>query len=247
MLAFKTFMEKNSMLASLFRLPSDYGTTASLQRLQTRSMVERELQQRLQQAGTDGRQQLQEQMGQARQQLQQLKDKLPGGSSNAEMPDFQPNDMKSQTFLRRLELGANVQFNKANGLFPTTSDIAGQVAYKFSKKGSAGIGMSFNLGWGTDIRKIHFTAQGLGLRSFVDMKLKGKIYINGGIEANYNKTIPNIPALWYMNGWTRSALLGIERKYQITSKVKGDVMLLFDFLYREKDGDPVVFRTGYTF
>jgi hypothetical protein len=245
--AFSDFMKKNSMIASLFHLPSDYGSTASLQGLQTRSMVERELQQRLQQAGADGRQKIQQQMAQAKQQLQQLKDKLPGGGSSAQMPDFQPKDMKSKTLRQRLELGANVQFNKASSLFPTTSDIAGQVAYKFSKKGSAGLGMSFNLGWGTNIRKIHFTAQGLGLRSFMSMKVKGKLYLNGGFEFDHDKTIPNIPALKDMNGWTRSALLGIERKYKISNKVKGDVMLLFDFLYQEKGTAPLVFRTGYTF
>jgi len=242
--AFTAFIKKNSMIASLFQVPSDYGNTASLQGLQTRTMVEQVLQQKMQQASSDGRQRIQQQMAEAK---QQLKDKLPGGGSTVDMPDFQPKDLKSKTLKQRIEFGTNVQFNKATGFLPTTSDLAGQVAYKFSKKASIGLGASFNAGWGNNIKKLHFTAQGLGLRSFVDMKLKGKLYINGGFEFDYNKTVPNVPALHNLNGWTRSALLGIERKYEISSKVKGDVMLLFDVLYREKGGQPLVLRTGYNF
>lgn len=248
--AFSGFMKEHSMLAGLFRLPETYGNPApaSLNGLQTRAMVEREIQERLQAAGAGGSQQIQQQMAQARQQLQQLKDKLPGSGSSAEMPNFKPNDLKSKTAFQRLEFGANMQFSKADNYFPTTSDIAAQVAYKFSKKGSAGVGLAFKLGWGSNIRKIRFTAQGLGIRTFIDYKIHGTLYINGGAEMNYNKTIPNIPALRELNGWTRSALLGIERKYKISDKVNGNMMLLFDFLYKQHlPSQPLVFRVGYNF
>jgi hypothetical protein len=272
--AFTRFMQQHSMIAGLFRIPSNYGSAGSVAGLQTRSMVEREIQQRLQEAGAGGRQQIQQQMQQAKQQLQQLQNKLAGaGSSSAAMPDFKPNDLKSKTILQRLDYGTNLQFEKSAGWYPTTSDIAAQVGYKFSKKGEAGIGATFKLGWGSFgsaqepsngsarepsngsaqepfIRKIHFTAQGLGLRSSFDYELKGTIYISGGYEMNYNTTIPNIPALKNWNGWTRSALLGIERKYRISNKVNGTVMLLFNFLYKQQvpvTRSPLVFRVGYGF
>jgi len=245
--AFQAFYKKHSQLASLFNLPSDYGNTASLVGLQTRSMVERELQQRLQGAGAGGRQQIQQQLQQATQQLEQLKDKFPGLNSTAQMPDFQPKDIKSKTWLQRLEYGANFQFEKATSYFPSTSDVAVQVAYKFSDKGSMGVGSAFKLGWGTDIHHIHFTAQGLNLRSFLSYQLKGTFFVNGGLEMNYEKTIPNVPVLKNLNGWSKSALLGIERKYKISGKISGDIMVLFDFLYRQNDRQPVVLRTGYSF
>jgi predicted nucleic acid-binding Zn-ribbon protein len=260
--AFTRFMQQHSMIAGLFRIPSNYGSAGSVAGLQTRSMVEREIQQRLQEAGAGGRQQIQQQMQQARQQLQQLQNKLAGaGSSSAAMPDFKPNDLKSKTVLQRLSYGTNFQFEKSTGWYPTTSDIAAQIGYKFSKKGEAGIGASFKLGWGSFgsaqepfIRKIHFTAQGLGLRSYLDYKIKGTIYINGGFEFNYNTTIPDSepsePALKNWNGWTKSALLGIERKYKISNKVNGTVMLLFNFLYKQQVREtrsPLVFRMGYNF
>ncbi|TAM94752.1 MAG: hypothetical protein EPN39_16790 [Chitinophagaceae bacterium] len=254
--AFTKFMQEHSMIAGLFRIPSGYGSAGSVAGLQTRSMVEQELQQRIQQAGPNGMQQIQQQMQQAQQQLQQLQNKLPGGGSSASMPDFKPNDLKSKTLFQRLDYGTNLQFEKATGWYPTTSDIAAQIGYKFSKNGSAGIGASFKLGWG-NIHKIHFTAQGLGVRSYLDYKLKGTFYLNGGFEMMYNTTIPDIPALKNWNGWTRSALLGIERKYKISSPFggnkggfKGDLMLLFNFLYKQQVPpvrSPLVFRMGYNF
>jgi len=247
--AFDQFMQEHSMLASLFQLPANYGSAANLDGLQTRAMVERELQQRIQGAGPEERQQIQQQMEQAKQQLSALKKTLPGGGSAADMPDFKPKDIKAKTLLQRLEYGANVQFAQSSAYFPTTSDLAAQVAYKFSKKGSAGFGAAVKLGWGKTIRKIHFTAQGLGLRSFLDYQLKGTFYVNGGFEFNYNKTIPNIPALRDLNGWTKSALLGIERKYKVSDKLNGNIMLLFDFLYKQHipETQPLVFRIGYNF
>ena len=295
--AFSSFMKEHSMLAGLFRLPENYGDAdaSSLNGLQTRAMVERELQQRLQEAGAGGRQQIQQQMQQAQQQLQQLQNKLSGGGSVSDMPNFKLNDLRSKSIFQKLEYGANIQFEKAAGWYPATSDIAAQAGYKFLKNGEAGIGVSFKLGWGSFgsaqepsngsaqepsngsaqepsngsaqepsngsaqepsnssqgnfIRKIHFTAQGLGLRSFLDYKLKGSIYANAGFEFNYNKTIPNVAALKGWNGWNRSALLGIERKYKISSKVNGNVMLLYDFLYKHHQPitQPIVFRAGYNF
>src|SRR5699024_5639958 len=222
-----------------------------------------ELQSRMIAGQADGRARIQQQMARARQKLKDLKDKLSGGGraasftkASAGNPNFKPKTLKSRTFFQRLEFGGNIQFSKParvasfSGInFPTTSDIAGQVAYKFSEKGSAGIGAAFKLGWGSNIRKIHFTAQGFGLRSFIDYKLKGTLYVNGGLEMNYNKTIPRIVELEGLNGWTTSALLGIEKKYRITDKLKGNMMLLFDFLYKQHipQTQPLVFRVGYHF
>lgn len=263
--AFKDFMTEHSALASLFNIAGTASGSVeeSLEGLQTREMVQQELQQRLQAGGADGRARIQQQMARARQKLSALKDKLPGGGSTSAMPNFQPKDLKSHTFLQRLELGGNLQVSKParftsfSGItFPTTSDIAGQVAYKFSEKGSAGIGAAFKLGWGSSIRKIHFTAQGVGLRSFIDYKIRGTIYLNGGVEMNYNKTLPRIPELKNLNGWTSSALLGIEKKYKLSSPfggkkggMKGTMMLLFDFLYKQHipQTQPLVFRVGYNF
>ena len=258
--AFNRFMQKHSALAALFNVSRSTASGSleeELQGLQTRQHVQQALQGRLQAGGTDGRQRISQQMTRARQHLRQLKDKLSSGGSTADMPDFQPRDLKSHTLFQRLEFGGNVGVSKPPRFssvpditFPTTSDIAGQVAYKFSDKGSVGVGVAFKLGWGTSIRKIHFTMGGYELRSFIDWQIRqSSFYLNGGMEMHFNQTAPDVPELEALNDWVPSALLGLKKKYKINDKLKGTMMLLFDFLYQQHlpRTQPVVFRVGYSF
>ncbi|TWV99457.1 hypothetical protein [Chitinophaga pinensis] len=131
--AYNDFLKKNSQLASMFNLGAGGNNVAqSLEGLQTRAQVEQMIQQRL---GSDpaARQAVGQQMDQARTQLNELKEKFPDLDNAGDMPDFKPNPMKTKSFLQRLEFGGNIQFQKSTRYFPTTSDIAAQVGYKFQK------------------------------------------------------------------------------------------------------------------
>jgi hypothetical protein len=165
------------------------------------------------------------------------------------MPGFKPNEMKSKSFLQRLEFGGNMQFARSSQYYPTTSDIAGQVAYKFHKNGSAGLGAAYKLGLGTGFNNIRFSHQGMGLRSFLDWKLKGTFYINGGFEENYNAAFTNTDQLRNIDNWQGSALIGVSKKYKVSSKLKGNIILLYDFLYNQHipRTDPIKLRLGYNF
>ena len=125
--AFTAFMKKNSQLASMFRLPDNYGTPESLTGLQTRASVQSQLQQRFgasafsPPSGGAGGGYLQQQMQAATAELNKIKDKLNklgGGSSDMEMSDFKPNSQKTKSFLKRIEYGANVQSQKTNSFLP---------------------------------------------------------------------------------------------------------------------------------
>ncbi|PWV56450.1 hypothetical protein C7475_101966, partial [Chitinophaga sp. S165] len=246
---YNDFIRRNSQLASLFNLGSSGAATAqSLEGLQTRSQVEQLIQQRL---GNDpgARQAVSQQMDQARSQLNELKSKFPDLDNAGDMPDFKPNPMKTKSFLERLEFGGNIQFQKSNRYFPTTSDIAGQIGYRFHKNGTAGIGMSYKLGLGTGWDHIAISHQGVGLRSFVDWKLKGTFFVNGGFEQNHVSTISRVDELKSWSGWQGSALLGVSKKYKVSAKLKGNIMLLYDFMARGNmpSSSPVKLRLGYNF
>src|SRR6201991_2267036 len=101
------------------------------------------------------------------------------------MPDFKPNDQRTKTFWRRLEYGTNFQTTRNNYAFPTTSDLGLSVGYKLSEKSTIGIGASYKLGWGNGIQHIVFSSQGAGVRSFVDVRIKGSFSASGGLEYNY--------------------------------------------------------------
>lgn len=250
--AYKDFLARNSQLASLFNLAGG-GNTANLEQqlegLQTRTQVEQLIQQRISGGGPNARQALSQQMDAARSQFDELKKNFPDLDNAAEMPDFKPKELKTKSFLQRLEFGTNVQFQRSNQYFPTTGDFAGQVGYKFSKNGILGVGASYKLGMGTGFNNIRFSHQGMGLRSFGDYKLKGTFFVNGGFEFNYNSAFSSTTQLMNATVWTKSALIGVSKKYKINNKLKGTMILLYDFLANTQTPktDPVKFRLGYSF
>lgn len=246
--AYNDFLQKNSQLASLFNFSSG-GSTQSLEGLQTRAQVEQLIQQRLGGGGPNAGAAVRQQMSQARERFNELKDKFPDLNNAADMPGFKPNEMKTKSFLQRLEFGGNMQFARSTQYFPTTGDIGGQIAYRFNKNGSAGLGAAYKLGMGTGFNNIRFSHQGLGLRSFLDWKLKGTMYVNGGFEQNYNAVFTNTDQLKNIDNWQGSALIGISKKYKVSSKLKGNVILLYDFLHNQHvpRTDPIKLRLGYNF
>ncbi|MGF6848288.1 hypothetical protein QFZ51_003523 [Chitinophaga sp. W3I9] len=245
--AFNDFIQKHSQIASLFNIQGAPASAQSLEGLQTRSQVEQLIQQRIG-SGPGAGAALSQQMDEARSRFDELKNKFPGLDNAGEMPDFKPKEMKTKRFLQRLEFGSNMQFQRSNRFFPTTSDLAGQAAYKFHKNGSAGIGISYKLGIGTGFDNIRFSGHGMGIRSFIDWKLKGTFFLNGGYEQNYQPSYSGIPE-GAGQKWTQSGLVGISKKYKINSKLKGNMMVLFDFLYNRHvpSTDPVKVRLGYNF
>ena len=248
---FKNFFKEHSQLAGLFRLPEtgQPGRIAGFASLQTRESLE---QQMLQRFGSlpDVQQMEVRQIKRAQLELNQLKDKinkLSPGSGDGEMPNFRPNDQKTRSFLKRLEVGTNLQTVKSNYFFPSTSDIALSVGYKINDKSTAGVGGSYKMGWGRDIRHVTISHQGIGLRSFIDVKIKGSFWLSGGAEMNYRSQFSNFELLDNFSPWQKSALLGLSKKYRISKTLKGNMQLMYDFLSREQvpRTQSVLFRIGY--
>lgn len=254
--AFKDFMRKHSQLASLFRMP-DPGAPVdmtALAGLQTRAQVNTLIQQQISAGGPNARAQFSQNLQQAQARLNDFKDKVlksGGGSSDSELPDFKPNDQKTKSFLDRLEYGTNIQSQKVNSIFPATTDIGLSVGYKLNNRSIIGIGASFKMGWGTGWRKIRISAQGIGLRSFLDVKLKNSFWLSGGFEMNYRNEINAIEELKNYSAWQQSGLIGVSKTVSLKTKLfkKTKLQLLWDVLsYRQVPrAQPIVFRIGYSF
>ena len=168
-----------------------------------------------------------------------------------DMPDFKPNNQKTKTFWRRVEYGTNFQTVHNSYYFPTTSDFGLFVGYKLNDHGTLGIGASYKLGWGNGIKHVAFSSQGIGIRSFIDIQLKGSFYASGGFEYNYAKPFSSYQQLRQITDWTKSGLLGISKVVSLKSRVfkKTKVNLMWDFLsYRQVPRtQAVLFRIGYTY
>lgn len=253
--AFQDFFKKHSELASLFRLPDNYGSTASLAGLQTRSSVQNLIQERIASAGPNATAMLQQNVQAAQAQLTGLKDKLNqlGGMGNSEgdLPDFKPNNQKTKTFLQRLEYGTNLQSQRSNNFFPTTTDIGLSVGYKLNDKSVIGVGASYKVGWGQNIRNISVSSQGVGFRSFADYKIKGSFFASGGFEYNYQQPFSSVSIVKDLDSWQQSGLAGISKVVSLKSKMfkKTKIQLLWDFLsYSQRpQTQPLKFRVGYNF
>ena len=261
---FQSFMEKNSYLAKLFPTPVGYDNTQALAGLQTRAGVQAQLQQRFgasaftpstasQTEGSGGSTNyLQQQMQSAQAQLGQLKDKMSklgisGGSSDMTMPDFKPNSQHTKSFLERIEYGANIQSERSHSIIPATSDIALTAGYKLNDKTTIGLGASYKMGWGSEgIKHIRISHEGVGLRSYVDIKAKGSIWLSGGYEMNYLQVFSKYEQLKDLSAWQRSGLFGLTKKYKVGKK-ENNLQLLWDLLsYSQVPRSPALkFRVGF--
>src|SRR5436190_479774 len=255
---FKDFMAKNSMLASLFRLPgdpTDPNYVASLAGLQTRASVNNLIQQQISAGGPNAQQQFQSNLQQAQSQVRQLKDKvmqMSGGSSDDILPEgFKPNDQKTKNFWKRMEVGTNFQTQRATNFFPVTSDIGLSLGYKLNDKSIIGIGASYKFGWGSGWDHMKISSQGAGLRSFIDWKIKGSFWISGGYEQNYKEAFKSIDQLQNYSAWQTSGLIGISKVVSVKSKIfkKTKVQLLWDFLSYQQvpRTQAILFRLNYNF
>ncbi len=249
--AFQQFFANNSALGGLFRLPNSGPIDeASIAGMQTRSMIMAQMGERLP-SNVNAQQMMNNSIQNAQSTMRELKNKINSMQSNgdADMPDFTPNNEKTKSFLKRVELGINVQSVKSNVFFPSTTDIGLSIGYRFTGKAIAGVGASYKLGLGKDFRHIQLSHQGMGFRSFVDVKLnKLFFWLTGGVEMNYKSGFKDIESLKDINRWQHSGLLGLSKKYQINKK-KGEIRLLYDIFWNRQipAATPIIFRTGYTF
>jgi hypothetical protein len=253
---FQDFLARNSMLASLFRMPgteNDPSYLASLAALQTRSQVNNLIQQQISSGGPNAQAIFSQNLQQAQSQINQLKNKvLSAGksSSDEELPDFKPNDQKSKSFLKRLEYSTNIQTQKAQNFLPSITDLGLSIGFRMNAKSVVGIGASYKIGFGNGWNNIRFTQQGAGLRSYIDWKIKGSFWLSGGYEMNYRNLITSISQLENQNAWAQSGLVGVSKIVSVKTKFfkKTKLMLLWDFLsYRQiPKTQAVVFRVGYS-
>jgi len=256
--AYQNFMLRNSQLASMFGLSSNNSNdisastdTAGLSGLQSKGNIQSAMQDKISTGGPNAQQVLSQNMQMAQTQLTQIKNELNqtgciAGSSTA--PDFTPNMQKTKTLLQRLEFGTNFQTVHSTVLFPATSAIGLSLGYKLNDKTTIGIGGGYNVGWGKDISHINISSQGVSLRSFLELKVKGSLWGTGGFEMNYLNEFNDIKVLNNYSSWQKSGLIGLCKKYKV-GKQNCTMQLLFDFLSYQQIPitSPILFRTGYSF
>jgi hypothetical protein len=253
--AFKGFMQQHSQLAGLFSFGNPAGPASPqmpiVNGIAPRAAVQQAIQASAPGIGSNINGFIEQQLGQARSALEPAKNKLNqlGGMGDKEMPDFKPNSQKVKSFKKRLEYNLDMQFSRGSYLLPTAGDFSMGIGYKLNDKSSVGVSGVYKLGLGTGWNNIRFSNLGVGLRSYMNWKIKGGFYVQGGGEWNYNASFKDIDQLKNSPLWQSSAVAGIVKKYQVSKKMKGNVQVMFDFLHKQHipNTQPVLFRVGCNF
>jgi len=250
--AYREFVAKNSMLASIFNIPSNAPSGNTVQGMATRDQVLAAIQGPSPTGNSRLSGALQQNVQSAQGQVDGLRDKLnASGSADLTQPDFKPNNQRTKSFLRRLEYGTDLQSTHSTVFFPMTTDIGVSVGFKLDSKNVIGIGASYKMGWGSNIQHIHLTGQGVGLRSFADIRVKDSWYASGGYEYNYQKPFPLTRIPVQLENWQRSGLIGISKVVPMRTRFlkKAKLQLLWDFLSYSQmpKTQPFKFRIGYNF
>ena len=260
--AFQGYMKTNSQLSSLFSLPGSSSGPQIIAGLQTRNQLSETVKSQLMAAASgttnnnnssaaspsvpSGLESAQSQLASYKAKLSQLG----GGGSTIDAPNFRPNEQKTKTFLNRLMYGIDFQTTQSTYYFPTMTSIGLSLGYKLGKGNDVGIGAAMKIGWGTGFNHIAVTGQGVGLRSFVDIALKGSFSATGGFEYNYTAPFTEYQQLRQIQQWTKSGLIGISKTVSTKSRLlkQTKLSLLWDFLSYQNvpQTEPLIFRVGYT-
>lgn len=178
----------------------------------------------VQQALQQGMGQVSQLQGQLMGQLGTISNQLQQGGQlgNAAISPYQAEQaaLQAKPFGKRLELGWNLQGGQRLTQLPASNDIALSAGYKLNPRSVIGVGLSYKFGLGS-WQKIQLTHEGLGLRTFIDWRLKGSWWISGGMEWNYWQRIADLQQ-WRHLAWQRSGVLGLTRKVKLP---KGDMKL----------------------
>jgi hypothetical protein len=230
---FKDFFARNSQLGQMFMIPGssgweDFSGNSNLQTINATSKLLKE------KVGIDTKTFLSQKQNGANGSENVINDlsmitQLKRKEDSTLFAFIKPNRMRDQALIKRIEFGVNAQ-TKRSGYFPATIDFAATAAYKLSDRKSFGLGLSYKLGLGTLFKDVEISHQGLGLRSFVDMKWKAGLSVTGGYELNYLTEIRSIAGLKELSAWQQSGLVGISRRFKANGKLDGNVQLLWDFL-----------------
>jgi hypothetical protein len=268
--AYRTFMQKNSQLSGLFGAVGGGGggdlegaAAKAIPGLQTRGQIGQQVQSQIasgsqsgsgSSSGGGGMDALQSKVESAQSELDSYKSKLSqlgGGSGPLDAPSFRPNDQKTKTLWQRLEYGINFQTTHNSYYYPLVTDFGASLGYRLGHSNIVGVGVSYKMGWGTGIQNIAITGQGVGLRSFLQIALKGSFSAMGGFEYNYTTPFTQYQQLKELEYWTKSGLIGVSKTVSMKSTLfkKCQLQLLWDFLSYQQvpQTQPLLFRIGYTF
>ena len=250
--SFEGFFAQNAELSKLFKSPSlSMGGNKPDPGLQTVAQLEKQIEDRL---GTSGKSLLAKQQQNGQQaisgvQTDMLNTILGANGNSAGEPQINTESVKPDS--KRLSFSTDIRSQRSNGWLPAYSEIGLNLGYRLSQRFIGGFGVSGRVGWGKGFSDFKVSMEGVGIRSFVDYKIKGGFYATGGFEAIYDP-LPDLQSrVTTFSQWQKNGLIGLKKGFRIKNGfIKGASMkLMWNYLSYSQKGvvPPFDFRIGYDF
>lgn len=191
----------------------------------------------------------QKELGEAQKQLTKLKKKYSSvPNSNDLSTATKRNSLKGKPFKERMVIGGNFQLVSTE---PLIVDISPVLGYKIDKRFTIAVGATYRARL-TEYPKNRIPPTGkddltYGYRTFVDYTFWKGFYAHGEYERMSKEFEISPQTDLYARKWVEAAMLGLGRSYTINQKVKGGVVLMYNFLQNNNEKiytSPWVFRFG---
>ncbi len=170
-----------------------------------------------------------EKLQEAQKKLKKLKQKMGqiNQASGDEKTVKKQNEMKEKSLKERLLIGGNFQIQPGKEI---ALDISPQLAYRLTKHMNVGFGGTYR----TSIDEkekflISDKNETFGYRAFLEHDVKKGIFVHGEYERLKNRGVADNEN--NKKKWHEGALFGIGKHYRIRNRIKGNVMLLYNFTY----------------
>ncbi len=165
--------------------------------------------------------------------LAKLKRKYSSLESMKNPPKKKPNPLKGKTLGERLTIGGNFQLYKTQ---PFGVDVSPQLAYQLTKKFSMGVGGTYRTGFNKK-KDFLFTKEkeAYGFRAYSEHGVYKSFYAHGEFERLHEQANKITATDLLATQWNSKALLGIGKTYNFTKGIKGNVMVLYNFLNDKTD------------
>jgi len=235
---FQELQAKTAELEQFKQLSQKYGEDYARNQ---RQEAQQKLLAKAKEIGAGAFEQYQDKVQQVQEQAQKLKKKY---SSVADARDLSTavkrNSLKGEPLAKRLVLGGTFQitpsFSRKDSLkglpkdYSASVDLSPVIGYRLNKKFTAGASVTYRANIIADELETH--NQTYGWRGFLEYFPKESIFFHGeyqAISTEVTASDANIeePSRQWING----ALVGVGKEFALFKGIKGQVMILYDFLF----------------
>lgn len=134
--------------------------------------------------------------------------------------------LKDEPLKKRITAGFSLQIHQGP---PTAFDLSPFVGYRWSKRWSTGVGGTYRWKFTSDHR-LNFSQPVYGERIYGEWIVVKSFFLHGEGEA-LRAYVPSFRSSEQEQRWVRTMLLGGGKQYEITKKLKGNVVYLYTFPY----------------